>query len=775
MATATPFDDPSIVSTSPSSPRRNKSKQSKSALHVWEEDEAPKQRMKRHSRRDDVAADMSVYSSAEDSSYFSYGSSGASSMLDDLGASCSFAEALQFFDVGADLAEQPGSGGSSAGSPGRPKKIHVKTKRKGSSSRRRKKHSKSKTKKKPGPSSTLPGPQVPTPNEWSKAYRNDRELQVVKILVQNDEAREAYMLQVSEQSQSQKDSTSTATESGENTAEKNTEASDVECEHQKAATSTTDNMGEDESSSSPETFRLTLHDELLANQLRFYRKDAMLYYVEETVQPSSSSSVSSSDTLPSIRRIVVPQSLRRRLFRVALHYHQTVTDTNTGDVAAPFAVFHRLRSSYYWAGMRADVHQWYSDREESKRVLAALAEAEAAEAAGLTGTPTRASPSKEHRVTFNADEGDLNTTVDTCLDVTMDTDDGNDRVFTTPPASPSRMKSILRKATKGLSPSSSSPSSSPGLATVEGTRVASSSAFKAVSSNGSIASASPGRNNSPTNLSDTPTLIRKTSLISLLRSRSRDVNDDGTPSRRGLSLRLPTSPRKATPARVAAGLPPTSPASTISPLKKSDSFSKRVKGIRKKIAGNPKEGKNCTVTPICTGRVIQRVQDLQEEETVDEWRDATDGKGCTYYYNRRTRETRWKLPPNAIFVPREEKSGENMTTIDAEPRAPAAGIGQKTRPEEKAPSARYRSKTRPQENAGLDNDNVNASLFSMDGLMSASNQLVSCIDALAESFCKNDTVDALAESFLKDGFASEAQVWQEPVPSVIGVDSAKHA
>ena len=49
-----------------------------------------------------------------------------------------------------------------------------------------------------------------------------------------------------------------------------------------------------------------------------------------------------------------------------------------------------------------------------------------------------------------------------------------------------------------------------------------------------------------------------------------------------------------------------------------------------------------------------------DDTTVDEWRNATDTKsGRTYYYNRRTRETRWKLPTNAIFVPRKEKAKES--------------------------------------------------------------------------------------------------------------------
>ena len=48
-----------------------------------------------------------------------------------------------------------------------------------------------------------------------------------------------------------------------------------------------------------------------------------------------------------------------------------------------------------------------------------------------------------------------------------------------------------------------------------------------------------------------------------------------------------------------------------------------------------------------------------EAEVAEEWRNATDPKsGRTYYYNRRTRETRWKLPANAILIPRKEKKKE---------------------------------------------------------------------------------------------------------------------
>ena len=84
----------------------------------------------------------------------------------------------------------------------------------------------------------------------------------------------------------------------------------------------------------------------------------------------------------------------------------------------------------------------------------------------------------------------------------------------------------------------------------------------------------------------------------------------------------------------------------------------------------------------------------EEEEAVDEWRNATDDKsGRTYYYNRRTRETRWKLPPNAIFVPRKEKtktSSENASSsllgpLESSSSAPvASGANAATKVEQDA-------------------------------------------------------------------------------------------
>ena len=39
----------------------------------------------------------------------------------------------------------------------------------------------------------------------------------------------------------------------------------------------------------------------------------------------------------------------------------------------------------------------------------------------------------------------------------------------------------------------------------------------------------------------------------------------------------------------------------------------------------------------------------------DQWRDAKDPQtGRVYYYNRRTRQTRWSLPPGAVFLPRKK-------------------------------------------------------------------------------------------------------------------------
>ena len=65
-------------------------------------------------------------------------------------------------------------------------------------------------------------------------------------------------------------------------------------------------------------------------------------------------------------------------------------------------------------------------------------------------------------------------------------------------------------------------------------------------------------------------------------------------------------------------------------------------------------------TEVGTNKVQKEEEDVAAEaKVVDEWRNATDPKsGRTYYYNRRTRETRWKLPANAILIPRK---GNMMT------------------------------------------------------------------------------------------------------------------
>mmetsp|Transcript_25727 Transcript_25727/g.74422 ORF Transcript_25727/g.74422 Transcript_25727/m.74422 type:complete len:628 (-) Transcript_25727:112-1995(-) len=58
-----------------------------------------------------------------------------------------------------------------------------------------------------------------------------------------------------------------------------------------------------------------------------------------------------------------------------------------------------------------------------------------------------------------------------------------------------------------------------------------------------------------------------------------------------------------------------------------------------------------------TTEAEEKEEEGVEKEVVDEWRNATDPKsGRTYFYNRRTRETRWKLPANAILIPRKEKT-----------------------------------------------------------------------------------------------------------------------
>ena len=75
-----------------------------------------------------------------------------------------------------------------------------------------------------------------------------------------------------------------------------------------------------------------------------------------------------------------------------------------------------------------------------------------------------------------------------------------------------------------------------------------------------------------------------------------------------------------------------------------------------------------------------------DETVVDEWRNATDAKsGRTYYYNRRTRETRWKLPTNAIFVPRKgkakesnKKPSESFVSSTESPSAVAKDVGTTT-------------------------------------------------------------------------------------------------
>ena len=485
------------------------------------------------------------------------------------------------------------------------------------------------------------------------------------------------------------------------------------------------------------------------------------------------------------------------------------------DAAGPctttaFSVFHRLRSAYYWAGMYNDVHRWWADCE--RMVLATEAGEMAAVARSAPGTPTKAgrsgagggnnvvmeSPyrvSNELRVTFSQDMDDVDTTMDTCLDMTMDTDDGVMLMALnadgTPPSSPgkkpslaerfktpsplrkkansskpdppgstaslsstlsstlsaSKAKKILQKAVTSLSPSKISPSrksKSTGtkeeLAIVEYTQVVPSGDGSIVSAPPAVVSGGGGgahtapasRSSAPTNLSDAPTVVRRTSFVSLLRAKSRDVDDDaasqhtaensalswggakvqttassgaaGPSSRRGSSLPPPLSPR-ASSIFAAAGLPPTSPGLTTAPssstLKKSDSvesFGKRFKGIGKKIAGNRKEDKVCTVTPVVPAS---------------------------------------PSPRPAISI----------TATDAEPRVPAAHVRTQRQLEQK-------------EGTPAGSDDAVSSFFDIE---SASKQFVAFLDTFADALCKDGTSD------------DESQLWQRAVPTVIGMDTSKHA
>ena len=49
------------------------------------------------------------------------------------------------------------------------------------------------------------------------------------------------------------------------------------------------------------------------------------------------------------------------------------------------------------------------------------------------------------------------------------------------------------------------------------------------------------------------------------------------------------------------------------------------------------------------------------QEYADQWRQVQDRRtGKTYYYNRRTRESKWALPSNAILLRRKRQVGENL-------------------------------------------------------------------------------------------------------------------
>ena len=660
-----------------------------------------------------------------------------------------------------------------------------------------------------GPPPPPPPPQVPTLVEWSEAYGIDRELQVVKILVQNDKAKEAYVWQLNNQEQNQ--------------TQKKTN------KDKSAKTKTTTDKTDEGATDNETTFRLSLHEELLTNKLHYDAKDSMLYFIESVPQsPSDARLVSSASATTRTsgakggkattihinqsnktnRLRIVPQTLRRRLFNVALHQTGTANATSTMAAATTttaFSVFHRLRSSYYWAGMYNDVHRWWADCE--RMVLATEAGEMAAVARSAPGTPTKAgrggtgpggnavmeSPyrvSNELRVTFHQDPDDLDTTMDTCLDMTMDTDDGVmlmalNHADGTPPSSPgkkpslaerfktpsplrksgantarpdppgstaslsstlsaSKTKKILQKAVTSLSPSSSRKSKSSGtkeereeLATVEYTQVVPSGDGSIVSAPPAVVSGGSGgahtapasRSSTTTNLSDTPTLVRRTSFISLLRTKSRDVDDDASPnapgdssdrihqtpssaagqpqSRRGSSLPPPLSPR-ASSIRAAAGLPPTSPGSTAAPsstLKKSESvesFGKRFKGIGKKIAGGRKEDKVCTVTPVVRASPSPR-------------------------------------PTISLTA----------TDAVAETRVPTAGVRTPKHLEQME-----------QEGTPAGPDDAVSSFFDIE---SASKHFVTFLDTVADALCKDGTSD------------DEAQVWQRAVPSVIGMDTSKHA
>ena len=155
--------------------------------------------------------------------------------------------------------------------------------------------------------------------------------------------------------------------------------------------------------------------------------------------------------------------------------------------------------------------------------------------------------------------------------------------------------------------------------------------------------------------------------------------------RRPRVVRLVRRPVVASSIRAAAGLPPTSPGLTTAPssstLKKSDSvesFGKRFKGIGKKIAGNRKEDKVCTVTPVVPAS---------------------------------------PSPRPAISM--------TATDTDAEPRVPAAHVRTQRQLEQK-------------EGTPARSDDAVSSFFDIE---SASKQFVAFLDTFADALCKDGTSD----------------------------------
>lgn len=294
----------------------------------------------------------------------------------------------------------------------------------------------------------------------------------------------------------------------------------------------------------------------------------------------------------------------------------SATDSNAATFSS---VYRHLKSSYHWADMRDDVRRWHEDWERMRlsnaRVLGVLAAA-----SGAIG------PTTPNRVTFKAGD-DLNATLDTCLDMTMDN---------TPPSSvPStpitnNMNPVanhkktatpmkdLRRAMKSLSPKRAAASSS-GLATVGYSQRGSSKA-PLPPFDGSVVSASPQIPRAPRRTSNTssmpsrasaatppplpdaPAIVRRTSFSTLLRGTSRDGDDDAATvisytsspaGRRGTQQSTPTSSQR---------------------MKKSESvesFGKRVKGkalvkgIGKKIGAagrktvGSKKSRSSSPSPSC--------------------------------------------------------------------------------------------------------------------------------------------------------------------------------